>query len=121
MASKMFKNEFFECPSYVWGSIVVGIYVAAMIFVLSMLDSILGTKKEVTLTFGGNPVLDADGNEQTVMRGQFAAFGRGIGGMINIAWFFYVLYRFFNRSPNCVRSKFPKSQWRSPFSTAGPV
>lgn len=120
MPVDIFKNEFFECPSYFWGSLVVGFYVALMILFLSMIDGILGTQKEVPVLVNGEPVLDEQGMEKTVKKGQLAAFGSGIGGLINLAWFFYVLYRFFNRSPNCVRAKYPDSEWKSPFSTKIP-
>ena len=119
MASNIFQNEFFQCPSYIWGSMVVGLYIAAMIFALSLLDNILGTKEEVPLMFAGEPVL-VDGVQQTVERGKFAAFGKGIGAFINVGWFLYVVFRFFKRSPNCTRAAYKTNQWKSPLSMEGP-
>jgi threonine/homoserine/homoserine lactone efflux protein len=84
-------NEFFACPSYIYG-----------VFVMTIIAYLL------TVALGQDLFNESDG----------ASTPAKLFGLAGLAWFLWSMYRFFNRDAKCARVGYPDKRYMNPFSSS---
>jgi vacuolar-type H+-ATPase subunit I/STV1 len=88
-------NEFFRCPSYVWGYTII-----LMLFALVMY-MVVG---------------DVKTSDELMSAGISIGISSLIFGILVFGWTIWSLVNWFSRSPMCKRVGFPMGEFKSPWS-----
>ena len=86
----VFDNEFFTCPTYTWGVMVIAVLGMIIVYIMMQIDP------------------------------DWAVSTAGIVGLLVLGWALWSAFRFIKRDPNCHRVGFGEAGSNLPWSTTGP-